>query len=164
MERLVEKGICAEFVRFAYVARVIGGGEDDDAQGFEIRVLANPAKDFKAVHAGQIEVKDDKVGQREFVAMGILARGSEVSDGFFAIADNIKRIGDAGLGQRSAEEENVVFAIFDEEYYPLRHTTIWRAFPSMSRTSFGAEPVSTPSLNRESLSASQPGGAYSHMA
>src|SRR5687767_14484382 len=84
--------IGSELIRLVDVADVIGGGEDYNAQGVEAWLMADPAQDFEAVHAGHFEIQQKKVGQRVFVADGVATPALEIVENFVAAFDSVDGI------------------------------------------------------------------------
>src|ERR1041385_5091308 len=87
-------------------------------------MLTNPLKDFEAIHLWHFEVKEDEVGEREFIATGVFAKARQVSERLFAVANDVQRDGYPGSGKSPADEEDVVLKILGQKNdAPLRH--IW---------------------------------------
>lgn len=66
-----EVGAGVEAVGLLDVADVVGGAEDDDRNEFEAGVGFHSADDVESGEAGHVEVGDDDVGDRVFLALEI---------------------------------------------------------------------------------------------
>jgi hypothetical protein len=110
-----EKRIGAKRICAIYIADLIRRGQNDGGNVADSGLLANPFKHLKAVDFGHLQVEEDQIGKRVFTTAGVLAFGGEILNCFFAIPDDLQRIGDECLLECTAYDLNIVFSIFGEK-------------------------------------------------
>ena len=114
-----EVRVGAEGVAAFDVGGFVGGGEDDDDEGFELGLGTYPLEDFVAGFKGEFEVEENNGGKREFFAVGVLAGAGEVVDGFAAVFEDAHGVGDLGGLKGAFHEEDIVLVIVHQQYQLL---------------------------------------------
>ena len=111
-----EEGVCPESIGEIDEIPLGPRGEHDDGQGAEAVVLANPGEHLEAVDIGEFEVQEDQGGKRESSSAGELSFAAEVVDEVFAGANELDGVLDGSLFKGALHEEDVVLAVFNNEY------------------------------------------------
>jgi hypothetical protein len=101
----------AQSLGVASVGLLVGGGQNDDGSGLELRLFPQPAKEIDSVHSRHVDVRQNDVGEGRGGGTQIF----EVGNGFGTVPDARERFSEAFFGQSAFEEEHVVGIVLDQE-------------------------------------------------
>jgi hypothetical protein len=118
-----EEGVCSKTVGTIDVIHVTRSGKDDDGQGSESVLLANPGEDLEAVNAPEFQVQKDEDREGILRAIGELAFTAEVGDGVFARATELNGVFEGSLFKGGLHQEDIRLAVFNDKNYVV----IWHS-------------------------------------
>src|SRR5262249_11549210 len=103
----------------------LGGGEDDNRQGVELRSRSHPFQNVEPIHPGHLQIQKYQPRQREFVPLGILTGTVEIIDHVLTVADNEQGVGNSSAVERASHHKNVVLIIFCQENWNIIEHLGW---------------------------------------
>jgi len=112
---LLEIGIHAEPVSFGDILVETRTAEHDGAESREFRLVTEPMKHFQPGHSRHLEIEDEQIWGREFVAIGKLAFAFEVLNHFHAVGDFMHLDGLFAPAQGKLEESAIVGIVFGQQ-------------------------------------------------
>lgn len=115
-DRFKKVGDSAELTSPVEVGLDPGGADDEDRDVREGAISSQPAQNIEAIFARHVDVQENEAGKRISQTVSELALGREVSDGFFAIFDELKKYRILHLPNGTSHEENVIFVILGDQY------------------------------------------------
>lgn len=79
------------------------------------RIVLHPAQDIEAADARHLEIEKKKRGDRILAAVGVFAVSLQISDDFFAIGDDARRVLKRNVTEGALEKKGVTFIIFSDK-------------------------------------------------
>ena len=113
--RLAEVRVDAEPVSFSDVFVEARATEHDGAEAGELRLVAQPMKDFEAGHPRHFEVEDEEIRERKLGAISKFAFALEILNDFHPVGDLVNLNGLLVSAQSELKETAIVGIVFCEE-------------------------------------------------
>src|SRR2546423_4026905 len=76
-------------------------------------------EDFKAIDFGHFQVEEEDVRHWIFRAIAIFAQAKDIGQGLLTIANDKKRIFEAGMAESVFDEQDVIRKVLCEENYDI---------------------------------------------
>jgi hypothetical protein len=110
------EGVDAEVKGTLDFVRRTPGGQSDDGEGFELKVIgpANGADQFKSVHARETQIEEHESREGEVCAVRVWCEAAKVTQGDVAGVHPDHADFASGLLKGNFEEESVIVTVFDE--------------------------------------------------
>ena len=115
IDRLLDVAVYTELIAFNHVALFLGGGHDDDGDGFGARVVFESAEDFEAIYLGQLQIEQDNSGRAVEGAAVVRAAAKKKIEGFFTVARDLDFIGQIPFLKSMEGEFDVVWIILHQQ-------------------------------------------------
>src|SRR5687768_2315241 len=115
VKRLGEKGCGTQFVSAIDLVDVVAGGEHYGAQPGERRLLLYPLQNLETIFAWHLQIEQQQVRQRMFVAIGKAAIAREVRDRLISVVHVLHWNIEAQLLEGALKHQKIIFTIFRDE-------------------------------------------------
>jgi hypothetical protein len=112
-------GVCTQLVGVIDIGWIIGGGDNDNRDTPEERVLLDPLQDLKAVFARHLDIHDHKLWEVIGYPIRVFSFSAKIIDSVLAIGYDLQRVLDASHLESTLDEENVIQIVLNQQHGEL---------------------------------------------
>ena len=113
--RFGKERIGAERIGAVNLADLVGTSEDDDQETAAGKLAANPAQEFECIGIRDVQIEEDNTGNGMGCAIVIGRVAAQIPGGFFAGANPVHGVHDAGPDENAVEHQEIIHILVHNE-------------------------------------------------